>query len=466
MEIRRLNLAAILWGALIAAVILPSLFLLTTARPSSALLPALAVAFLASLPRMHRYWFFAVVFLIPFGAYRSFGPMGLVRLHWIIAFFLLAWVCWDHVVNRKPLTGFASNLWIWIFLFLSANFASACLSSEPLPALKSFGLLVAGFLFFALGLVMVSERGFFRDLPWVIIWSISVSSLLSVLGFAFNIPLFAENIAGMKRGVGAVPDANNMALMIVFAVPLLAHFFHNAPSFWGRVAILAILGICLTALVTTYSRGGALILCLVTAILAMSHRRRLQPVHLGILLACLAAIFAAGFFLVPQSYWERQKSIADTSDFAVNRRASYLKVGWGAFLQRPLLGSGPDSFRHIYSRSEYARRFMKKNRVTAREAHNTYLEVLVGSGLVGFFFFAGILVRSLSNFSAAGRALVGIGDAKGASLVAAYKISFLSILLYLFIFSDVHHKYLLLSLALSEVSVRVARERGRSLAVS
>jgi O-antigen ligase len=83
-----------------------------------------------------------------------------------------------------------------------------------------------------------------------------------------------------------------------------------------------------------------------------------------------------------------EKELGNSTD----RRETYQVYGLKLWQKNPILGVGFDGFAEAYSRSEY--RFLQKN-ATQRVAHNTYLEILVGTGLVGFIPFIALLIWSL-----------------------------------------------------------------------
>ena len=110
----------------------------------------------------------------------------------------------------------------------------------------------------------------------------------------------------------------------------------------------------------------------------------LRSQHFGFVFLFAGIIFTTVIAVTPPSYWERQVSLTKWQDSSIGRRQAYLIVGWQSFKEHPFLGSGTGTFRDLYSKSNYARVFAKEGSTTRRFAHNTYVEVLVGSGILGF----------------------------------------------------------------------------------
>ena len=127
-------------------------------------------------------------------------------------------------------------------------------------------------------------------------------------------------------------------------------------------------------------------------------------------------------------------------------------MAWESFWDDPLLGSGPGTFHRRYEESEISAHFARgSNR--ARDAHNTYVEVLVGMGLAGLIPFLIIVFRALKYFYQARTNFKNQGDQGMTSLVDAYLFSFISILLYFFMLSRFTYKYFWICLGLSQVAL-------------
>jgi len=439
--------------------------LLATRGYLLALVPALLILGFLVLNRHMALAYYLIVALVPCGSFRSLGtPHSLLRLHWMLGgalILLLALHCLPRKAIREELK---SKLWPWLGLFLVVSLISALFSRYSATAFKHVALFGSACLFIGVTMIFVSEHGFRKTLPAVIVVTVSLSALLCVIGYFFSVPFFAEKTAmgAFKRGTGTSPDPNNMSLMIIFALPFAFYYLVNARTLLRRALAGAAIFINLLAIITTYSRGGALVLALMMIGLLLEYRRRLQPKHLGLLIALLALFAIPVALSAPASYADRLKSLRKHADSAINQRASYVVVALRAFAQRPLLGYGPGAFPKIYAQTEYAERFQIGDHPKERYAHNTYLEVLIGSGGVGLALFLAVLVVAFRNFSEAKRRALPQGDPNLAILIDTYRLSFAILLIYLLIFSDPYHKYLLVSLGISQVALRVAASAERA----
>ncbi len=443
----------LIFGILAAA----SLALLASPWYRLAWLPPLGLIFLLFLHRVPEVGFYLIVFLIPFGGFRKIEGPVTINLPWIIAFVLVFVVAIHLLPGKRIPPGLRSNLWPWLLAWFAVSLISTALSSYFRTSLENVALLAAGFLFIGLGMILVKAEALRVTLPCVLVGSVSLSSLLAVVGYYLHIPFLAERHGDiLVRGVGGAIDPNNLSLMALYVIPFLVYGI-VAIRRWGlRLLCAALILVNLLAIVTTYSRGGALMLAATGLLLLFEYRHRLSPRNVGLMISVVGLALVAFLLLVPQSYWERQASLFSWEDTALSRRSSYVVVGWDASLNHPVLGSGPGTFRDLYAESDFSARYAKAHSTRRRFAHNTYLEVLVGTGLLGLFLFVGALIAALRNYSSVVRRLHAAGDLRTAALVRSYRIAFVVVSLYLLIFSDVYHKLLLVSLAASQVVLHLA----------
>jgi O-antigen ligase len=118
---------------------------------------------------------------------------------------------------------------------------------------------------------------------------------------------------------------------------------------------------------------------------------RLSPVRRGIAIALLWISGAIAVTYVPQTLMERLASTtAEVEGGRLGGRWKIWQAGLKAFAQKPIVGYGPSAFKRAIDPW-----LLQKNQV----AHNSFLSVLVESGLVG-------LVLYLTMFLAVALALL------------------------------------------------------------
>ncbi len=437
-----------------------SIGLLATSHYVLALVPGLAILAMLFLAKAPSIGYYLIIFLIPFGAYRGLSvTYQFLKIHWILALWLIILVALQFIFRKKVSVSLRSSLWPWFSILFFISLISSLLSPYPETSFPNLYLLFVSYLFFALNLVLLSREAFSKTLPKVLVISVAVSAFLAVAGMVLRLPAFARGMStAMTRGVGASLDPNNLSLMIIFTLPLVVHWFLSARSLGEKAFAVLLFCVDIAGIVVTYSRGGALILVITLLLIFFEHIGKFRPRYFGFVTIFAAMFIVLTIVVVPSSYWERQKKVTSVGeDRALSRRISYLYVGWKAFKERPLFGSGPNTFKEIYATSDYALQFGQEEEELKRYAHNSYLEYLVGMGILGFTGFLVILWLALRNLSAAKRNFRIKGRKEMLSVVGAYQISFVSLLFYLLIYSDIFHKYLIVALALSQAALNLSQ---------
>lgn len=472
------SLDSLFWGGLAAGLVLA--LLAAVGAPSIPWAPyaGLGLAFFTLAARHPEIGFYAVVAMIPLGAYRG-------RIHWLTAAALLLVFGLATLRGWRPWGRLRSSIWPWLGLFVVINGFACALSPYPRQAIEGLLRFGLGIGFILLTLLCVTRRGFTRYLPATWTASVTLGSLLAVFGYILGLELFATNVHRFRRATGATISPINLSLLIVCTLPLMAHYLFCGRSARVRHLAFAAILLNLAALITTFSRGGFLLLCVVTVAVLFEYRSRLRELEVAkVTVLVLSFILlsneitnlrtAAPAVVVEEEtqersesrvltdkakgtdFWERQSTVSPEEDFSVGRRSSYIRVALDAFLERPLLGWGTMVFRDIYAESD-----LQKARPgrwgEPRRAHNTYLEVLVGSGLLGLLVFGALCASTLWSLTVARRAFAAVGDEGRADLATAYRLCFLMLLSYFLLQSGLYHKLLFLLLPLGSIALRVAR---------
>jgi O-antigen ligase len=300
-------------------------------------------------------------------------------------------------------------------------------------------------------------------LPAVLIGSILANYALFVLEFVFDVslggsePIFPK---GVDQPAYALPTG--YSAYFVLLLPLIAYRFFQARSVLRRLLWLALAAVSVWAIVYLGSRAAALIFLLTVVLLLAQYGELFRPRFLGLLAALAMLGVAAVIVLTPAAYWTRQKGVVEyETDPSISRRVSYLQAAWEPFRERPLLGAGPGTFSELYSQSLYGAKFGSAATNYRRDAHNTYVEVLIGSGLAGLACFLALVARALANFRGAVRRFKEAGDRADELLTRSYLIIFVTTLVFLLFISNLYMKYFWILLALSELAARFSRERER-----
>lgn len=451
-----------------------SVALLTTRHAYLALVPAVALLAFLYLGRATEVGFYFLVAYLPFQNYTTIldvGGYSFFTIQKVVGAWLVLVLVLSVLLNKRFTFNLRSSLWLLFAGFFVTGLFSFLLSEFRVVAANELRRQLLDIVYFGLSLVILSRPAVFeKKIPAVVVASVTASALLSIFGYVFNVQGLSLNViqsANVMRGQGGAYDPNYFASIITFSIPFLMHWFLNTTRLLPRLGIMLLAGIGTVAIILTFSRGGFLIFIISLVLIAIEYVGRLRPRHLGFFTISIAAAIVGIALFVPRSYWERQRTTFSPaevkSDIALSRRLSYLQVGWEEFLKHPVLGAGPGTFHELYGRTTIAQSFTDDESKLKRAAHNSYVHTIVGTGIVGFLFFVGMIVVGYRNFLRAERLFRAAGDHVMVSMTKAYKISYITLLITFFTLNAQDHKYFWLSLGFSQAAVFLAESRrGRA----
>jgi exopolysaccharide production protein ExoQ len=332
-----------------------------------------------------------------------------------VSFFLLAGLgAWLAVFSiRSP---WKFNPWIALPMlgYVAWCCSSVLWSVEPGMGLKR----VITLLCFYLCAVGIGRRFAMWDLCWLMF---VIMAGYFVIGFAVEIALgtFRPWSSGHRFAGTLHPNsqAAHLTMMCLAAFALVTS--ETKYRKWLYVAV--VVGLVFIALARSRTNlAGAFIALAAIAALRSSFKVKLIATYLGVLAACtgLLILMLAGKDPITQLFEAamlgREDDVASLSG-----RGFIWPVCWEYISQRPWLGYGYGSF-WTPSRIEY---FLEEIQFSIFEAHNGYLELLLGTGIIGCVLFVALMVTSL--FSSA-RAVLKAHDSSHSLLFGVMVFAFIS----------------------------------------
>jgi len=338
---------------------------------------------------------------------------------------------------------------LWIIGFMLASVISILFSD--IQSLL-FGNLIRLLILLSLYFVLILMIRDITTLKYCFI-ALILGGVLSVLS---PIVLGFGRVGGssLERYGGLWGDQNVFAAILLTILPLSLVFFLKERKRLYKIIFAAVFLIILGGFFLTYSRGGFiafLFLAIITLykVLKNKHRTKILLVAIPLMIAMSAVFYntvADNYISRVESLRALQKNSPEITESSLNKRyIYYFKIAPKLFSENPIFGTGIGGFRHY-------------NTYYDQNSHNTYLEILTGTGIIGFIPFMMILYlswRELKKVQYASRHI------KDLSLLYYYstalELGFLALLITgLFIVLD-FNKILWLSVVFSSVMINILR---------
>lgn len=212
-----------------------------------------------------------------------------------------------------------------------------------------------------------------RELRQVRVLYLIALCSLGYIAYEVNVLyLFSLRLDIYHVGYGGL-DNNGAGLMIAMGIPL-AYFLWQHYHSWWRWIFLALVPVMIHAVLMTYSRGAMVSLLLVSPLLIVRSRRKMQMIFA--LVGCLLLVpmlageeIRARFFSVDQ--YEQ--------DASAQSRFDSWKAGWQIASDFPILGAGvrnADLLSHRYGAD-----------MVGRAIHSQYIQIAADSGFPALTFY-------------------------------------------------------------------------------
>jgi putative inorganic carbon (hco3(-)) transporter len=184
-------------------------------------------------------------------------------------------------------------------------------------------------------------------------------------------------------GSGFLGDENDVALLMNVMLPFVLCMFVDTTRRPVKLTYVAISLLCISAIVSTRSRGGLVGLAAVFFVLWLVSPRKI----LSLVVTC---VLASGlYFAADEGYWARMQTIHDTDQGTAKERLDSWSAGWEMFKDHPF-GVGPDNFPIYFP--DYQPEGMRHN-MWGRAAHSLWFTLLPELGIPGVILYS-LLIRA------------------------------------------------------------------------
>lgn len=274
-------------------------------------------------------------------------------------------------------------------LFLFWGSISVLWAVEPRGALHQLATSTALILFYLVAVSFRITESEFRWVVWLAILGGSMAAMFAVYEYSAGINWATGSGSSLvERGsliVGETevnPDFFGLKLIIPISLALAS--FLAARGWWGRFVSFCAFAITVLALLLTMSRAALLsvLVLIIVFLVRLRLYRRFLPV------ALLTSVLLVA---MPASFYRRIQEAGQTGGAG---RLDIWKAGLEMSKHYPFVGTGLGNFVIVYQ--QYAG-FSPKFHGFARNPHNTYLDVLVELGILGFVLFLIALVTQIRD---------------------------------------------------------------------
>jgi hypothetical protein len=284
-----------------------------------------------------------------------------------------------------------------------------------------------------------------------------------VLGVVINVPAGADTTAtelNDQRYAGVAGDPNYLAAMLIPAMVLGASLMPAIRNALLRFSLGVGIVAMLAGFAATESRGGmiAVLVTMLAALVVFKHRRIYVLAAILLLVGALTVSFATS----PGS-WKRVTSFQEKSISAGNGRTDLWTIAWRITKAHPLHGVGLGQFEVVEADYVQQPGLLKTTNFIVDKphvAHNTYLQILAETGVIGLMMFIGFLVGAIRAAWLAARRFEHLGDRTLETIARGVVVGTLGMLSALFFITDPVDKRLWLLLALGPALLALASRRS------
>ncbi|CAN5160668.1 hypothetical protein BH11PSE11_BH11PSE11_36720 [soil metagenome] len=314
---------------------------------------------------------------------------------------------------------FKHPVFIWLVIFVVIQPISL-ISGGPKDTMSGVTFWIVYLLFVTVSTLLISNQKALGRY----VWGMMAGGIFIVMfGICAVLLGWKEAVGGRAGAYGMYENHNDYSFIIIQILPFLYMYRKATTGVVSKLFLGSALLACVVGILLSLSRGGMLAMVLefgLIVMIGMEGRKRLFWLPILILIGAAA---------IGYQWSKRSENQGDsyTAADAENSRYELWRAAGNLIRANPILGVGSLRF------SEYARFYGEisyDNR--GKNTHNTYLEILTGTGFLGFIVFFTMIYQLLKGLHRRPQAhappLPLLDATRRATLIAMYSILFRALL--------------------------------------
>lgn len=317
---------------------------------------------------------------------------------------------------RRSYLGHQSFIWLCLFTgvqVISVYYSGLRVMLEELDFWDVYPVFVA------VSLLIVRDSADLRRYVWGMMLGSAVVIGFGLYAVAAHLPTLAGGRAG---AYGMYENHNDYTFLIIQVLPFAYYYLGVSRALLARVFLLALLVACVSGVVLSLSRGGAMALVLECGIILWLQTSGAWRVVALLVFAVLGAAAIAHQFAAR----EANQGATYSEEQAKQERFELWRAAGNAYLANPVLGVGSRRF------AEFSQRYGEiSHDDRGKVAHNTYLELAADTGTLGLGAFLLMLrgvLRSLRGARRTRASADGLAQTQLAAWVSLWSILFRALL--------------------------------------
>ncbi len=414
----------------------------------AAALPFIGIAGLVMIVRP-QYALLLSIAYVPFES-SAFNPISLpggLSISKIIGALVIGVYIFNVLLRNRKFRFMDDSQDFLIVLLAATMLFSGVFSDFPGKSFSSASRMLRIFAFYLVAKNLLHTENLLISSMWIMLLT---GTYASMWGINEYFEAQAVRVHDIRVG-GIYMDPNDYAALTIVIVLMGIHLLEVSRNISFKLMAAACTLICLYGILLSGSRGGLLATGVVIGLYILRHPRS------KMLVTATLVTLIISFPIWPESVSQRilgsDDALSDnvytqTAENSLARRTSYVNFGAQLLSESPAFGAGYGTFSQQFERSEfifYDNPLTQKDRF--RVAHNAFLEIGVGVGVVGLSIYILLLLVTWLNLRKMAAHLK-----RGTNLWAvasAFELSLIGLVIASLFLSIEHFNYTWITIAVS-----------------